>query len=354
MPADTSAVRAEEQLDLEALSAYLNREGFSGGRSLSVEQFPGGHSNLTHLLKLDGAAEYVLRRPPLGPVAPKAHDMVREFRILRAVHPVFPPAPEPALLCEEIAILGVPFYLMERRRGLVVRRENPPEIGDDVQLRRRIGGALLDTLVALHSIDVSQPPISAIGKPAGFLERQLSGWFGRWQRARTRDLPAMDRLMEWLSFRLPVSSEAALLHNDYKLDNVMLDPADPARVVAVLDWEMSALGDPLVDLGILLCYWPEANDPPERRESISPVTSMPGWPSRAELVARYADRTGRDVSRIAYYEIFAIFKIAVVLQQIYHRYRLGQTSDPRFAVMEERVLGLVQVATDLVDKCSFT
>ena len=159
---------------------------------------------------------------------------------------------------------------------------------------------MLDTLVELHAVDVSQPPVSGIGKPDGFVERQLAGWFGRWQRARTRDLPAMDRLMEWLSARLPVSSEAALLHNDYKLDNVMLDPADPARVVAVLDWEMSALGDPLVDLGILLCYWPEAGDPPERRESISPVTSMPGWPSRAEIVARYArqDRAGRFAHRL--------------------------------------------------------
>ena len=353
MSADTSAVRAEEQLDLDALSSYLDRAGFSHGRNISVEQFPGGHSNLTYLLKLDAAREYVLRRPPLGPVAPKAHDMVREFRILTAIHPVFPPAPEPALLCEDTAILGAPFYLMERRKGMVVRRENPPEIGEDPRLRRRVGNALLDTLIDLHAIDVSRAPVSGIGKPAGFLERQLSGWFGRWQRSRTRDLPAMDRLMEWLSFRLPVATGAALLHNDYKLDNVMLDPADPARVVAVLDWEMSALGDPLVDLGILLCYWPEANDPPERRESISPVTCMPGWPSRAELVERYAAQTGRDVSRIAYYEIFAIFKVAVVLQQIYHRYHLGQTTDLRFASMEERVLGLVQVATDLADKATF-
>jgi aminoglycoside phosphotransferase (APT) family kinase protein len=353
MSADTSAVRAEEQLDLQALSAYLEREGFSQGRGIAVEQFPGGHSNLTYLVQFEGGGEYVLRRPPLGPVAPKAHDMVREFRVLRAVHPLFPPAPKPALLCEDLAILGAPFYLMERRRGLVVRRENPPEIGDDQRLRRRIGEALLDTLVDLHAVDVSRPPVSGIGKPAGFLARQLSGWFERWQRSRTRDLPAMDRLMEWLSARLPASGEAALLHNDYKLDNVMLDPADPARVVAVLDWEMSALGDPLVDLGILLCYWPEAGDPPERRESISPVTAMPGWPSRADLVQRYAALTGRDVSRIAYYEIFAIFKIAVVLQQIYHRYHLGQTSDPRFAGMEGRVLGLVQVAAELTDKAKF-
>ena len=163
----------------------------------------------------------------------------------------------------------------------------------------------------------------------------------------------MDRLMEWLSARLPSSSEAALLHNDYKLDNVMLDPDDPARVVAVLDWEMSALGDPLVDLGILLCYWPEASDPIERRESISPVTCMPGWPSRRDMVERYAAATGRDVSHIAYYEIFALFKIAVVLQQIYHRYHLGQTTDQRFAGMDQRVMGLVNVAAEMMAQTRF-
>lgn len=208
-------------------------------------------------------------------------------------------------------------------------------------------------MVQLHAVDVSRAPVSSIGKPQGFVERQLTGWFGRYKRAQTRELPAMDRLIEWLSARLPASTEAALLHDDYKLDNVMLDASDPSRIVAVLDWEMSALGDPLVDLGILLCYWPQAGDPPERTESISPITTMPGWPTRAEMVERYAAATGRDVSRIAYYEIFAVFKVAVVLQQIYHRYYLGQTADERFATMEERVLGLVQVALDLMERAPF-
>jgi len=347
MTTDTTSVRAEESLDVAALAAYLEREGFLRGRAMSVAQFPGGHSNLTYLVKLDDE-EYALRRPPLGPVAPKAHDMVREFRVLKAIHPVFPPAPQPVLLCEDSSVIGAPFFLMERRRGLVVRRENPEEIGEDLHLRRRVGEAVIDTLVQLHAVDVSQPPVSAIGKPAGFLERQLSGWFERWQRSRTREVPVMDKLMMWLSGRMPVSSDATLLHNDYKLDNTMLDPANPARVVAVLDWEMATLGDPLIDLGILLSYYPEANDRPERREHISPVTASPGWPTRAELVERYAVATGRDVSRIAYYETFAIFKVAVVLQQIYHRYHLGQTSDSRFAVLEQRVLGLIDVAAELM------
>src|ERR1700722_15069205 len=209
MPADTSAVRAEEQLDLVALSSYLDGRGFSRGRRISVEQFPGGHSNLTYLVKIEGRGEFVLRRPPLGPVAPKAHDVVREYRILSAIHPVYPLAPKPELLCEDASIIGAPFYLMERRRGLVLRRDNPPEIGEDVELRRRIGNAALDAMVQLHAVDVSQAPVAAIGKPTGFVERQLAGWFGRWKRAQTRELPAMDRLMEWLSARLPASDEAA-------------------------------------------------------------------------------------------------------------------------------------------------
>lgn len=333
MPADTTAVRAEEKLDLDALSAYF-------GKPILVEQFPGGHSNLTYLVTLDGV-ERVLRRPPLGPVAPKAHDVAREFRLLRAVHPVFPPAPQPILLCEDLSVIGAPFYLMERRRGLVVRRENPPEIGENLPLRRRIGESFLDTLVQLHAVDVRRPPVSEIGRPDGFLERQLAGWSERWRRARTCELPTMDHLIEWLVARLPVSREAALLHNDYKLDNVMLDPSDPARVTAVLDWEMSALGDPLIDLGILLCYWRD------------PITEMTGWLTRAELVERYAAAAGRDVSRIAYYEIFALFKLAVVLQQIFHRYHLGQTSDPRFASLDQRVRELVQTAVELMDEAPF-
>jgi len=349
MTADTTTVRAEEILDVARLSDYLDREGFLRGRAMSIAQFPGGHSNLTYLVKL-GDEEYALRRPPLGPVAPKAHDMVREFHVLRAIHPVFPPAPKPVLLCEDSSVIGAPFFLMERRRGLVVRRENPPEIGEDVGLRRRVGEALIDTLVQLHAVDVSRPPISAIGKPAGFLERQLRGWFERWQRSRTQEVRVMDQLMEWLSARQPASTGAALLHNDYKLDNTMLDPANPARIVAVLDWEMATLGDPLIDLGILLCYWPQVDDPPERQQPISQVTASPGWPTRAELVERYAAATGRDVSRIAYYEIFALFKVAVVLQQIYHRYHIGQTSDSRFAVLEQRVLGLIDVASELMCK----
>jgi aminoglycoside phosphotransferase (APT) family kinase protein len=340
MSSDTTAVRQEEQLDLAALSAHL-------GGPVEVEQFPGGHSNLTYLVRLDGA-EYVLRRPPLGPVAPKAHDMAREFRFLEAVHPVFPLAPRPHRLCEDPSVIGAPFYLMERRRGRIIRREIPGWLS--LELRRPIAAALVDTLVALHAVDASKPPVSGLGRPAGFLERQLSGWSSRWERARTGEAPEMERIIGWLGARIPEPQGAALLHNDYKLDNIMLDEADPARVIAVLDWELAALGDPLIDLGLALCYWPEPGDPPERRDSITPVTAAPGWPSRAEVIERYAAASGRDVSRIAYYEIFAFFKLAVVLQQIYHRYHLGQTTDARFAELDRRVRSLIHTASDLISR----
>jgi len=247
-----------------------------------------------------------------------------------------------------MTIMGVPFYLMERRRGIVVRREMPPEIGDDLVLRRRVSESLVDALADLHAVNLAAPGLENLGRPAGFVARQVTGWTERWQRSKTVELPAFERVIEWLQAHLPPDAERpTLLHNDYKLDNVMLDAAQPSRVAAILDWEMSAVGDPLVDLGILLCYWPQAGDAAARRDSISAVTTMPGWLTRDEIIERYAARTGRDLSGIAFYEVFAIFKVAVVLQQIYYRYRNGQTRDERFADFEQRVAGLAEVALAL-------
>lgn len=351
MAPDTRPVRAEEQLAHEALGVYLDRCGFLQGRPLEIEQFPGGHSNLTYLIRA-GGDEYVLRRPPLGPVPPRAHDMLREARFLSAIHPHFPPAPKPLLICDDPSILGAPFYLMERRKGIVIRQDEPSEITASPQQRRRIGEAMIDTVIRLHAIPTEPSGIAALGRPDGFLRRQVEGWSERWSRARTTDLAEMERLSLWLNKRLPASQPGTLLHNDWKLDNVMLDQDPPHRIVAVLDWEMAALGDPLVDLGILLCYWPEAGDNEDRRAFLSPVTTLPGWPSRAELVNRYARETGRDVSGMPYYEVFALFKLAVVLQQIYFRFHVGQTTDQRFATLDRRVSGLAGAAWDLARRAS--
>jgi len=346
MAAEFIPEREGEHLDSAALASYLRGkvEGIDAG--LTVRQFPGGHSNLTYLLDA-GGREYVLRRPPLGPVAPKAHDMAREYNVLRAVHPFFAPAPRAFLLCEDASVIGAIFFVMERRRGLVLRREVPPEFAGDADFGRRVSEAFVDCLAAMHAVDAGQV---MLGKPAGFLERQVTGWAERWQRAQTEALPAMEQLVDWLVNRMPESPSPTLVHNDYKLDNIMLDAADPGRVEAVLDWEMTTAGDPLVDLGCVLCYWPESGDPAARREALSAITTLPGWFTRAQLVERYARLTGRDVGGLGYYEVFGIFKVAVVLQQIYFRYRRGQTRDERFRDFGERVRGLVEVAAALAEK----
>lgn len=353
--ADTVNVRPGEELDLSALTNYLATElpkvlpanlleqglDFS---TLSLTQFPGGHSNLTYLLKL-GEVEMVLRRPPLGPLAPTAHDMPREYRLLAAIHPHFTLAPRPYLLCEDSSVIGAPFYVMERRHGFVVYRSTPPQIGDNLLLRQQVSEVMIDTLAQLHAVDIYATGLSNIGKPTGFVLRQLKGWTERWQRAKTQEIPELEEVIVWLNAHLPAeATPATLLHNDFKLDNVVLDEADPTKVVAVLDWEMSSVGDPLIDVGIFLAYWSQAGDHPARRDAISPATSEPGWLTRAQLIARYAEKTGRDMTNIAFYETFAIFKVAVVLQQIYYRYACGQTTDARFQDFNERVVGLAQAA----------
>jgi aminoglycoside phosphotransferase (APT) family kinase protein len=359
---DTAPVRPGEELDPSALEAYLRAhmgELLPGqpldDAGIELEQFPGGHSNLTYLVRL-GGHEFVLRRPPVGPVAPTAHDMPREYRLLSAIHPVFNLAPRPYLLCEDLSIIGVPFYLMERRRGIVIRREMPAEFGDSQEVRRRISEALVDTMALLHSVDIYSTGIAGIGKPAGFVTRQVKGWTERWHRSKTSEVREVEEVVNWLAGRIPPEPDpaagrpATLVHNDMKLDNTMLDPSDPSRVVAVLDWEMCTVGDPLIDLGILLCYWAQKGDPEARRESISPVTTEPGWMTRAEVIERYCEKTGRDVSGIAFYETFALFKVAVVLQQIYFRYVRGQTKDERFKEFDRRVEGLARAALDLAEK----
>ncbi|MGZ4779154.1 MAG: phosphotransferase family protein [Thermoanaerobaculia bacterium] len=352
---DTRPVRSSEQLDWPRLSAYLRAElpkhidGFDARAEMEVEQFPGGHSNLTYLLRF-GDRELVLRRPPFGPVPPRAHDMARECRVLAAVHPVFPLAPQPYLLCHDPAVAGSVFYVMERRRGVIIRVDEPAEFHDRADLRHRISERLVDTLADLHAIDVIAHGLDVLGKASGFVERQIRGWTDRWHGAKTSDVPEMEQLALWLAKRSPADPHRpALVHGDYKLDNVMLDASLDGRLVAVLDWEMSAVGDPLVDLGILLCYWVHiAGD--SRDDAIGTVTARPGWFTRDEILERYARRSKRAVDDIAVYEVFAVFKLAVVLQQIYARFVHGQTDDPRFAPLGERVTMLARKAASLAEE----
>jgi aminoglycoside phosphotransferase (APT) family kinase protein len=351
---DTRPVRATEQLDWPRLEAWLREQlpachidGLDLTTPLVVEQFPGGHSNLTYHVRF-GATELVVRRPPLGPVPPTAHDMAREFRWLSAVHPVFPLAPRVYLLCEDLSVVGSIFCVMERRHGIVIRHEEPPQIKDHPDVRRRVGAALIDALADLHAIDIQRAGLTHLGKPIGFVERQVRGWTERWHRSQTNDLPEMDALARWLAEHLPPNpARPTIVHGDFKLDNLMLDAGEPSRIVAVFDWEMAALGDPLVDLGILLAYW-VPNAPLDQRDALTTVTTLPGWLTPQELVERYAVRSGRDLSTLRYFEVFALFKIAVVIQQIYYRFVKGQTDDPRFANFGARVTYLARRATSLL------
>jgi aminoglycoside phosphotransferase (APT) family kinase protein len=347
---DTCAVRSGEELNRAALSDYLSKNLPEGAASIQVEQFPNGHSNLVYLVRTD-RREYVLRRPPLGPVAPKAHDMAREYRVLDAVHPYFPEAPQVVLLCEDPSVIGSAFFLMERRHGMVIRDSIPRELAAIPDYPRQVSEAFIDCLVRLHSIDVSQPGLSSLGKPEGFVERQVRGWAERWNRSKTEELPEMDRIVRWLNDRLPPSVVTTLVHNDYKLDNVMLRPSGD-RVEAVLDWEMTTIGDPLADLGLTMCYWTwasvAAEDDPH--PATPGLTSQPGWFTRDQFLQRYAERTGRDLSHIRYHEVLGLFKLAVILQQIYYRFHQGQTQDERFRIFDRRVRGLIRQAVSLIEK----
>lgn len=336
---DTRPVRASEQLEWEKLAAYLRHElGVDG--EMSVAQFPGGHSNLTYALRFPGL-ELVLRRPPFGPVPPRAHDMAREYRVLAAVHPHFALAPRPLLLCEDPSVIGAVFFVMERRKGLVIRTDEPRSHEWTPELRARASAGVVDTLRQLHAIDVEGHGLGSLGKPSGFVARQIRGWTERWHASKTGEVPDMEWLASWLEERIPPdTARPSVVHGDYKLDNVMLDPDDPGRVIGVFDWEMSAVGDPLVDVGILLCYWVHVAG---ADEAIPGVTSRAGWFARDEILSRY----GGDLTNIGVYEVFAVFKLAVVVQQIYARYVRGQTDDPRFAPLGARVADLARIARGL-------
>lgn len=342
-------VRKGEELPIEPLEAYLKEHLPSASGSLTVEQFSHGHSNLTYLLKL-GDQEMVLRRPPFGNQVKTAHDMGREYRVLTQLHPVYAPAPRPYLYCEDPSVLGDAFYVMERRHGVVLRKQLPSGLVIDETTAKRLSEALIDNLVALHALDDQSAGLSGLGKPEGYVQRQVEGWSKRHVQAMTEAVPSMDRIATWLNENLPKESRASVIHNDYKYDNLLLHPDDPTRIEAVLDWEMATLGDPLMDLGTTLGYWVEANDPEELQDSAFGPTALPGNLTRTQLIERYADQSGQMVSDPVFYYCFGVFKIAVIIEQIYARFVRGHTQDPRFAHLDRIVAVMSQQANAVIRK----
>jgi aminoglycoside phosphotransferase (APT) family kinase protein len=300
-----------------------------------------------------GTEEAVLRRPPFGNTVKSGHDMGREYRVLSALAPVYPLAPRPLAYCDDVSVIGAPFYLMERRSGIVIRRQVPTGMRLDETTARSLAFALIDGLADLHKIDWRGIGLGEFGKPEGYAGRQIEGWTRRWDQAKTEDNTKLDAVASWLAAHLPADADSnpALIHNDYKYDNVLLDAASTSgevNVNAVLDWEMATIGSPRMDVGTTLGYWVEAGDD-QRLQTLSfGPTNLPGSPTRAELVDRYQERSGIVVGNVDYYRVFGLFKIAVILQQIYARYRKGSTADPRFAALGYFVGLLAETADGIV------
>jgi aminoglycoside phosphotransferase (APT) family kinase protein len=345
---EIAPVRPGEQLDWPRLQAWLRprlAEALPGvDGPLTVLQFPNGSANLTYLLRL-GEHELVLRRPPMGELAPGAHDMRREFKVLSRLWRHFDRAPRAYVFCDDHAVLGRDFFVMERRRGEVVRSALPASMRGHAEVGRRLAFALVDAMAELHALDAVACGLGDLGKPEGFAQRQLGGWAKRWALARFEDSPrAMEALHERLGRRVPSPSRVSIVHNDLKLDNCQFEPANPDRVAAIFDWDMTTLGDPLIDLGTLLNYWPEPDDPPHRRRFSSAGLATLGLPRRAELIARYAARTGADVGAVRWWEAFALWKTVVVVQQLHRRWVRGESTDPRMATIADRVPFLIAAA----------
>jgi aminoglycoside phosphotransferase (APT) family kinase protein len=342
---DTAPIRPEERFDEERVSRYLRSElpGIVGDGPIEFEQFPGGKANLTYLARGE-SWELVLRRPPLGEVAPGSHDMGRESRVLMVLNDAYPRAPRAHAYCDDPAVMGKPFFVMERRRGHVIRGRWPAELDGGEEARRAVAESLVDALVDLHNVDFEVLGLGDLGRPEGFAQRQVRGWTDRWERSRNEDVPAMEKLAEGLAAAIPGPQRAVLLHNDFKLDNTMVDAS--LAVTSVFDWDMATLGDPLVDLGTTLSYWgsgdggfrPLADDVQALGE-VMPVN---------DVARRYAAGTGLDVSGLDWYRALGMFRIAVILQQIYIRWVRGQTTDDRFGALGAIVPPLAESALDLL------
>ena len=348
---DTKPTRTGEELNEAILAEFLRKNLNLKDGAIEIAQFPAGNSNLTYLVKI-GEKEYVLRRPPFGNQVKSAHDMRREFDVLSKLSKVYAPAPQPLIYCADEAVIGSNFYLMERRRGLIIRGKAPQILEKSFELQKTVCESFIANLVELHALDYEKIGLGELGRPEGYAKRQVEGWTKRYSSAKTDEHFELEKSIEWLNQNIPETSGAALIHNDYKFDNVMLDPNDLTKIIAVLDWEMATIGEPLMDLGTTLGYWMS-------REFGAELLNMPFNPrvlmenvSRKELVAIYAEKSGRDTSDILFYYVFGTFKIAAIAQQIYFRFVKEFTKDRRFANFDHFVGALGKIALLALEKQS--
>ena len=341
-------IREGEELPIDKLSDYLKTALPQFAGELTVEQFPSGFSNLTYLLRL-GDNQLVLRRPPFGANIKSAHDMSREYRILSHLDGHYSKIPSPLHYCEDEDILGAPFYMMERVEGVILRSK-PDSVVPEPLVMNGIARSLASTLAELHQVDFKKAGLENLGKPNGYVKRQIEGWTDRYSNARTDEIAEMDFAAQWLLDKMPEESGASLIHNDFKYDNVVLDENDWTTISAVLDWEMATLGDPLMDFGTSLGYWINISDPPFMKQMQLSPTTLPGNPSRSEFASWYEAASGKKLDNLVYYYVYGLFKIAVIIQQIYYRYTQGHTKDPRFASLIHGVQGCGTVAMQAIQK----
>lgn len=342
---DVQSIREGEELNWEKLERYLREHLEDADGAMTVGQFHGGHANLTYLIQF-GDKEYVLRRPPFGKIAPGAHDMKREFRVLSKLYKHLPQAPRAYHLCMDEELIGAKFVIIERRKGVVIRKELPSCFAGVENVNERLTNALLNATAALHTVDVEKAELSKLGRPDGFAERQIEGWYNRWNLSKTEENKDMDRVFQKLSESIPSPQAVAIIHNDLKFDNCQFAADDPDEVKSIFDWDMTTLGDPLIDFGILLSYW---KDPLLDSFKILPFSLSGDAPEKEYLIEKYAQLSGYDLSRIKWYECFAFWKNAVVLQQLYKRYVDGATKDERMAKLGMGAQLLASVANQKID-----
>lgn len=340
MNSHNDTAQVADELDWSNLEAWLRRHIPELDGTLDVAQFTGGHANLTYCVSF-GDNELVVRRPPFGEIPPGAHDMAREYRVLSGLNPVFDRAPQALAFCEDESIIGAPFLVVERRRGVVVRSDIPQSLAGLPEVERRLSHALVDALAEFHAVDPDAAGLERLGRPDGFLERQLAGWNDRWQRAAPEPIPAFDEVHARLVGTRPAHSRVSLVHNDFKFDNCMFAEGDPDRVTSIFDWDMATLGDPLVDLGTLLSYWKDPLDTIDRSPTVD--LDMRGFLTRAEVIERYAG-ADHSVDGIQWYQAFATWKLAIVLQQLFNRFAAGDTDDERLGRLGQHVRPLVEHA----------